>query len=231
MSIKLLLRYFFIMVLAPGCKTKDDFISASNSLADKQKYKEAIIVLDKAIRKYPTFREAYLNRGLCYEELKDYNSAIASYQGLLKIDNKNAAAFYHMGTCKYDQNRFQEAIDHYTSALQTKGYDTSGKSSFILNWKRNGLNEDGKFDIPGDEIFFQRGLAFYQLDKFNSAYKDFSSCLNNNFRVTDAHYMIALCYYESGNKEKACLELDKAIFFGDSLSIKKKQAICADATN
>jgi tetratricopeptide (TPR) repeat protein len=221
-----LLKYSFIIVLLLSCKSKNDYLSESNRLVEKHKYKEAIGILNKAIKQYPNFREAFLNRGLCYEDLKDLSSAIASYRDLLKIDKNNTAAFYHIGTCKYDQNLFQESIDNFTMALQTKGYDTSGKSSFIINWSKNGLIEDSKFDILGDEIFFQRGWAFYQLNKLKSAYNDFSNCLRGNYRVTDSHYMIALCYYESGNREKACAELDKAILFGDTLSIKKKQEIC-----
>jgi len=211
-------------------KSADDYVLESNKHADKGKYKEAIALLDKAIEKDPRHRGAYLNRGLCHEKLKELTSAILDYKALLKIDLKNTAALYNIGTCKYDLNLFQEAVEYYNKALQTKGYsvdsDTSGKPNITIVWNKNGIIEDAKFDIESNQLFYQRGLAYYQLNKFRSAYADFYNCLTQNYYVTDCHYMIALCYIESGNKAKGCIELDKAIALGDTLSLRKKQEVC-----
>jgi len=227
-----LIKCFSILALLTSCnlRSADDYLLESNSLASKGKFKEAISLLNKAIEKYPKFREAYLNRGVYCEELKDFNSAIKSYQDLLKIDDKNTAALYYIGNCKSELNLFQDAIDYYIRALQTKGYslnnDTSGITNIIINWNKNGIGENAKFDILSTEIFYQRGLAYYQLDKLRNAVNDFSYCLKQYFHVPDCHYMIALCYLESGNKVKGCSELDKAIFYGDTLARKKKQEVC-----
>jgi len=221
-----------IVCLTASCnfKSADDYIVESNKLVDKEKYKEAIALLNKAIEKDPKNKGAYLNRGLCHEKLKDLNSAILDYTALLKIDPTNIAALYYIATCKYDLNLFQEAVEYYNKALQAKGYsiesDTSGKPSLILDLNKNGIIEDAKFDIASIQLFYQRGLAHYQLNKFRSAYSDFSRCLAQNYYTTDCHYMIALCYIESGNKEKGCIELDKAIALGDTLSMRKKQELC-----
>lgn len=206
-------------------KSADDYLLDSNELVDKEKYKEAIELLNKAIKTYPKYREAYLNKAFCYEKLKDFKSAIVSYQALLKIDSKNISAIYNIGNCKYDMNLFQEAVENYTKALELKGY-SKDLSSIIIDWNQNGIAEDAKFDIESNQLFYQRGLAYYQLNKFKSAYSDFYNCLTQKYYVTDCHYMIALCYIESGNKEKGCIEFDKAIALGDTLSIRKKQELC-----
>ena len=232
MTIRSLIIFLTIICLTTSCnlKSADDYLLESNKLADNGKYKEAIELLDKAIQKNPKYREAFLNKGLCHENLKDFNSAILDYKGLLKIDPKNTTAFYNIGTCKYDLNLFQEAVEYYNKALETKGYsidsNTSGKPSITIDWNKNGIIEDAKFDIESNQLFYQRGLAYYQLNKFRSAYADFNNCLAQNYYVTDCHYMIALCYIESGNKEKGCIELDKAIALGDTLSLRKKQEVC-----
>ena len=232
MAIRSFIMFLTIIYLISGCnlKSADDYLIESNKLADNKKYKEAIALLDKAIEKDPNHRGAYLNRGLCHEKLKDFDSAILDYTALLRIDPNNVAALYNIGTCKYDLNLFQEAIEYYNKALVTKGYsiesDTSGKPSLILDLNKNGVIEDAKFDIASNQLFYQRGLAYYQLNDFRSAYGDFYKCLTQKYYVTDCHYMIALCYIESGNKEKGCIELDKAIALGDTLSVKKKQELC-----
>jgi tetratricopeptide (TPR) repeat protein len=209
-----------------GCnRSADDYLLESNKLASQEKYKEAIILLNKAIQTNPKYQEAYLNKGLCYEKLKDLNSAVSTYQALLKIDPKNVLGIYNIGNCKYDMNLYQEAIENYTRALVLKGY-SKDSTSFIVDWNQNGIAEDAKYDVIGSHIFYQRGLAYYQLNKFKSAYADFYSCLAQNYYVTDCHYMIALCFIESGNKEKGCMELDKAIALGDTLSLKKKREVC-----
>lgn len=232
MTFRAIIVILTIASLTSSCdlKTADDYLFESNKLTEREKYKEAIELLDKAIEKNPKYREAYLKRGLCHEKLKDFNSAILDYKALLKVDPKNTAAFYNIGTCKYDLNYFEEAVEYYNKALATKGYsiesDTSGTPSITIDLNKNGIIEDAKFDIESNQLFYQRGLAYYQLNKFRSAYVDFYKCLTHNYYVTDCHYMIALCYFESGNKEKACTELDKAIALGDTLSKKKKQEVC-----
>lgn len=230
MTIRSLMISLTLGCLTISCNSKsaDDYLLESNKLAYNKKYKEAIELLDKAIQLNPKYREAFLNRGLCHENLKDFNSAVLDYKGVLKIDSKNTTALYNIGTCKYELSLFQDAVDFYNKALETKGYSTdsvfSGNST--IDWYENGINKDAKFDIQSDEIFYQRGLAYYQLNKYRSAYADFYNCLNQGYYVINCHYMIALCYIESGNKEKGCIELDKAIALGDTLSIKKKQEEC-----
>jgi tetratricopeptide (TPR) repeat protein len=56
-------------------------------LYDLNKYKDALIVLQKAISIKSSYDEAYYWMGRCYEKLGNKNEAISDYQTALQIDN------------------------------------------------------------------------------------------------------------------------------------------------
>jgi tetratricopeptide (TPR) repeat protein len=56
-------------------------------------YNAAITFFDKAIQNNPKLKEAYIQRGLCYENLQQDSLAINDYKKLLSIDPKNTTAF------------------------------------------------------------------------------------------------------------------------------------------
>ena len=134
----------FLITFITGCYSADDYMRESNAAADKGDYEKAIELIDKAIKINPKHKGAFLNRGLCHEEFKQFKAAIADYQ----------------------------------------------------------------------------------LNDFRNCFKDFKECwVVNEYRM-DSQYMMALCYIESGNKEKGCEELDKCIAMGDTLAMRKKQELC-----
>jgi tetratricopeptide (TPR) repeat protein len=233
-SCKNILFLFAFAFLISGCdlRSPDVYLQDASQLAEQGNYQEAIKLLDKAIKKDKKFREAYVNKGFYYEQLKDYPSAIKTYTEVLQVDRKNTLALYGIASCKYDLKLYQESVDFYTKALQTKGYspgnDSAGKYSAVIDYNKNGVFSitDAKFDVASNQIFYDRGIAYYQLRKLNEAYSDFSRSLNGNFYPAESQYMIALCYLESGNTELGCRALDKAIAMGDTLSFGAKQTYC-----
>ena len=52
-------------------------------------YNQAIADYDKAIKLYPSYALAYLNRGNAYEAQGDHSRAIADYNEAIKLSKKN----------------------------------------------------------------------------------------------------------------------------------------------
>ena len=121
-------------------------------------------MLDKAILKDPKLKEGYIQRGLCYENIKQDEKAISDYNTLLSFDPNNTTAFYYIGLCKYRQNKFQEAIENYDKALITKGVSNPSDTSsvqIVLDLNKNGiLGDQAAFDVASYEIYYERGLAY-----------------------------------------------------------------------
>ncbi|MEP6675716.1 MAG: tetratricopeptide repeat protein [Ferruginibacter sp.] len=227
LSIFIFSAFFFTGCVGSSAK---DYYRSSLDIAEKRKYNEAILLLDKAILKDPTLKNAYLQRGYCYEQINQDSLAENDYYKLLKIDNRNTTALYYIGLIEDRKQHFEKAIEYYNKAFVTKGADDPSdtlKPQIIIDLNKNGImNEAASFDIPGREIFYARGLAYYSARHNRRAYVDFKQCLNENYNLGECHYMMGLCWLGGKDKNEACSEFRQAATYGDSLAIAELALSC-----
>jgi tetratricopeptide (TPR) repeat protein len=132
--------------------------------------------------------------------------------------------------CLYEQVKYDKAVDWYNRALISKGYniDDSDKAQILLDYNKEGFlgNTDAAvFDVNSNDIFFNRGLAYYSEGKIKKAYRDFEGRIESGFYMKSSYRMIGLCWLTSGERDHACEAFHKAIFYGDSLSIMELSKI------
>ena len=204
-------------------KSAKDYFDDAAKLEEKQKYKEAIQLLDKAISKDSKFLGAYINRGADKSVLGDYKGAIADYEKVISLDSKNTLAFFNIGNNYKRLENYNTAVGFYNKAFETKGGET-----IYLDLKPNDFIDLSKFDVPGHEIYFERGIALYYLDSILKSYRDFRNCINKNYMVADCHYWIGLIYIATGQKQLACESLNKAKLLGDKDAEEEIKKYCAD---
>src|SRR6266542_2100216 len=139
-------------------KSADTYLKQGHDIGLTGDYKSAIKMFDKAIQKNPKLKEAFIQRGLCYENIQQDSLAINDYKKLLSFDPNNATAFYYIGLCKYRQNKFEEAIEYYNKALITKGISNPSDTSspqLVLDLNKNGLLGDrAAFDLASYELYY-----------------------------------------------------------------------------
>ena len=61
---------------------------------------------------------AYLNKGLAYYHLYDYQKALQDFLKCIDIDQKNPDAYFYIGYVKSGQGYFEEAIDYFTKSIE-----------------------------------------------------------------------------------------------------------------
>lgn len=93
--------------------------------------KDALRALQKAAELLPDDAEAQNNLGLVLQDLKQFDSAVASYRRALKIDPDNAEVWNSLGTALQDIGQLDAAVDSYHRALKIKpdfveGYNNLG---------------------------------------------------------------------------------------------------------
>ncbi|MDP1683385.1 MAG: tetratricopeptide repeat protein [Burkholderiales bacterium] len=93
--------------------------------------KDALCALKKAAELLPDDAEAQNNLGLVLQDLKQFDSAVASYRRALKIDPDNAEVWNSLGTALQDIGQLDAAVDSYHRALKIKpdyveGYNNLG---------------------------------------------------------------------------------------------------------
>lgn len=223
-----LIRLFFIIsvfTILSGChfKSAKDYFNDAEKLEEKQKYKEAIQLLDKAILKDSKFLGAYINRGADKSALGDYKGAIADYEKVISLDPKNTLAYFNIGNNYKRLEKYSTAVGFYNKAFDTKGGET-----IYLDLKPNEFMDLSKFDVPGHEIYFERGIALYYIDSLKKSYRDFRNCINKNYMAADCQYWIGLIYITTGQKQLACESLNKARLLGHEDAKEEIKKYCAN---
>ncbi len=203
-------------------RSANDYYKSATVNFNNKNYREALNLYNKAISKDNKLLKAYLDKGLCYEALNKIDSAILDYNKILNIDQKNVSALYYIGICKAKQDKNADAHFYFTKALETKGFsDSSTNVQVVMNMNKNFIwaDEMESYDVPDYEIFYDRGLTNYNLNKIKSAYFDFNRCIESNYNLKESYYMIGLCWLAANNKIKACESLKLATYYKDSLAL------------
>lgn len=205
--------FILISITFIGCdiKSAKDYFAEAEKLEQQQKYKEAIPLLDKAILKDKNFLGAYINRGADKSAIGDYKGAIADYEKVISLDSKNTLAYFNVGNNLKRIGDNKSAIDFYNKAFNTKGGD-----GIYLDLQPNSVIDLSSFDVPGHEIYYERGIALYQIDSLKKAFSDFQNCISKNYMTAESNYWIGNIFLVNGNKEKACEYFNKAKSLGDT---------------
>ena len=189
--------FLLIICLISGCKSAEDYLSEGQDLSSEGNAKEAISLFEKAIQKNPFLKDAYIQLGLCFENLNQHDSALCVYMKLLQLYPDNTAAYYYSGICKYSQQKYHEAIALFDKAIDTKGgfnsEDTSSIQALLDFNKDNFESESVETDIPTRDILYDRGMAYYKTGQLKSACCDFTNCIIQKYNTGPSHYMIGLC--------------------------------------
>lgn len=202
----------FISVTFIGCdiKSAKDYFAEAEKLEKQQKYKEAILLLDKAILKDKKFLGAYINRGADKSALGDFTGAISDYKIVISIDPKNTLAYFNIGNNLKRLGDYKSAVEFYNKAFATKGGD-----GIYIDWKPNSLVDLSSFDVLGHEISYERGLALYEIDSLQKSLSDFQNCINKSYMKSDSYIMVGNIYLIKGYKKEACEYFLKAKELGN----------------
>jgi len=112
---------------------------------------KALNYWSRAISSNQNTAAAYSNRGLAYQDLKQYQKAVADYSQAIKLDPAYAAAYNNRGNSYYALNEYQLALNDFNQSLKLKPQNANA--------------------------YLNRGLVFYQMAKDAEACNDFQkSC-------------------------------------------------------
>jgi len=195
------INFTIVILFFASCdfKTSKDYFVAAAELEQQQKYNEAIKLLDKAILKDKQFIGAYINRGADKSAINDFKGAIEDYEKVLLIDHQNTLALFNIGNNYKRLNNYKTAINYYDKALQTK----PGNYTYV-DLVPNDFVDLSAFDVPAQEIFFEKGIALYFVDSLKDSYTNLQRCIKKGYMIADCYYWIAFIYLRCGQNKAAC---------------------------
>lgn len=150
---------------------------------------------------------AHIAKGKAFYQKKpmDFTNALKEFETVVKLDPKNADAWWYVGTClrNLSKNNLLRTIDCYTKALAIKPNDAG--------------------------ILLSRGTAFYALGKYSETVSDTSRAIQLSPKEGRAYYYRSLAYSEMGKYPLAIADAEKSAQLNPSYaptwlnSLKAKQ--------
>jgi len=190
-------------------------------------YKDSIHYFEKSIVYKIEIETSYYNIGVCYMELKDYQSAIIIYNLLIKENNTtNFSIFYNQGICYFNMGDHKNALLNYFKCLKTNPNYSSANNNIAIIYI-----EDKKYDkaivhlnkcisLDKDHINFYINISdcYNQLKKYNKSLELSNTGLKLNKESNNLKFLynnIGLSHKGLNNYKDAiqyfnkCIELDK----------------------
>lgn len=196
----------FIALSACDSHLSDYYRKEANKLEKQKKYTEAILKLNIAIEKDPKNIDALIDRGVDKSFLKNYEGAIKDYSDVIRIDKKNTLAFFNRARNKTRLSNYRGAITDLNAAIATKG----GESFWIDKEEIPGVNNGFEYDCSMEEILFERGIAYYNIDSFKKSFRDLSFTIERSAFLPESYFYRGTIYLMYKNKDSACQDLYKA---------------------
>ena len=180
------------------------------------KFNEAIKDYNKAIALEIKFSAAYSNRGNAYNKIGNQKQAIKDYNKAIELDPYDAMFYYNRGRVYYGIGNYQQAISDYTEAIKQINPGASTATPKL---------PDGFIDITDQffdknksytskdisEVYFNRGLAYNRLDKYNQAIDDGDKAVHFNPNFAKAYAQRGNVYNRIGNYQQAISDYSKSI--------------------
>jgi tetratricopeptide (TPR) repeat protein len=116
------------------------YINRAIAKAMKQDYPGALADLDKVLEKEKN-EEAYFNRGILKNELKEFAQAIPDFQEAIKLNASCSKCYYSLGLAYYFDKNFSEAVNSFSTCIAL-----NPTSEFVYYYRALSYKEIGKSD-------------------------------------------------------------------------------------
>jgi tetratricopeptide (TPR) repeat protein len=146
-------------------------------------YDEAIQSFDRAIKIWPDFAEAYLNRGVAEHVTGRTAPALADLEKAVELDPNQPRAYNERGQIYIEGADIQRAIQEFDRSIQVK---------------------------PSLEAYYQRGQAYERLGQHQKAVADFDSAISEFREAPYVYRARATAKRNAGDTEGAVSDEEAA---------------------
>lgn len=163
----------------------------------------------------------YLNRGLRYAIMKDYDRALSDYTSAVKIYPAYAKGYSNRGSVYYDMRDYDKAMADFDEAIRVdpkfsgayigRGIVHIAKGDYERAIAE--LNEAGKL-IPQPSsaaVFYSRGVAYLCLKQFDRALEEENQLIKIAPKSWIGFWARGLAHYASGKVDLALADFNTAV--------------------
>lgn len=183
-------RYQEAQVDFISCSLKDETHAGAHFyraylLFLQEKFADAIDYYGLSIKYNPENAQAFLQRGICYEELDQTERALDDYCCSIELAETEPDGWFVRGQLLARMGRFEEAESDYTRTIE--------------------------LDPCHSEAFYARGLVLQEMDCYGKAMDDYTTAIKLDPANGEAFYCRAVLLRYDERHAEAVLDLDAAI--------------------
>ncbi|MCL2025634.1 MAG: hypothetical protein FWG92_02385 [Leptospirales bacterium] len=197
----------FLLIFVFACQSDKDAkaIKEAQRLIDSEKYTEAIGYLTRAIEESPKNADLYYERGRAHDGIEGNDSrAIDDFMTCIKINDKHREA-YRMLHVTYSFRKEFDLADKY---LKKTIENTKGEKEKAMTFSNAG-HSFLLFGLGGQRP--NKKIIEYLIQAMTLDAKEYESA--------SKYAIIADCYLDMGEREKAKLFLQKALEIDDDVQL------------
>ena len=175
----------FLKALSFQNDFEDALMYLAFSYHNNIKYEKALDTYNKFLEINPKNYDIWQNRGRINQNYKkDIDMAFNDFNKAIALRPDLPGAFEDRGDLYYEQEKYKEAVDDFTAAID--------------------LKSDPK-------VYYKRGLAYARLSDKDNAIKDYTDAIKNKPDYIDAYLQRGFTYKNIGEYDKAIADFTRMI--------------------
>lgn len=161
-----------------------------------------------AIEANPNFTDAYINRGLVYNELKEYKNSIADYDKAIEMDSKCALAFNNRGYSKFLAGDFDGALKDYNKAILLNPKMKMALDNKAMLFSKACMEDDKDFE---GKYYLSLGITELREGNIAEAIRNFDESIKLNSNTELPYFYKGIAYQSLNKNDEAYENYSKAI--------------------
>lgn len=169
--------------------------------------------------------QQHTNTGVEYTRNREFDKAIESFNAAISLLRNNAPAYYYRGAAYHHKGEYAKAIDDYNAALRiwpeyVDAYNNRGYTFAALQeWDKALADYDDAIRYNKNKslhsVYNNRGCLYRdrggEKRDYAKAIADFNKAIALKPNYENAHYNLALTYYQLNRSGEALESLNRAI--------------------
>lgn len=161
-----------------------------------------------ALSENPNFMDAYINRGLVNNELKDYDASIADYDKAIELDSKCALAYNNRGYSKFLKGDLDGALQDYNKAILLNPKFKMALDNKAMLFSKACMEDDKDF---GEKYYLSLGIAELREGNIAEAIRNFDESIALNPKTELPYFYKGIAYQSLSKNDEAYENYSKAI--------------------
>ena len=163
---------------------------------------------NKSIENKSDFTDAYINRGLVKNELKDYEGSLKDYNKAIELDSKCALAYNNRGYTKAKMQDYKGALSDYNKAILLNPnlkIALDNKAKLLLEVC---LEDDPQFT---EKYYLSLGISNINQGNFEEALVNLNEVIKHNANSDIAYFYKGVTYHNMCKDDEAIINYTKSI--------------------